>query len=181
MVTGGYPIRRIAYAAVARPEAAPAAPPRQCDMIHRIARIRFVALAWLPMGLAVLGALLDERRGLGYTIWRAACRSSGSSVRSIATFTLELLPTAVIGALLGGLILLAVGGSNRAHLAHGSLAAHLGCAIAMPAGLALCASPLPMSVSLMTEITLAGLLTWGALSATAASSVRLRTRAAPRA
>jgi hypothetical protein len=150
-------------------------------MSDSLTRVRFVALAWLPMGLAALGALLDERRGLGYTIWRAACRSTGFSFRSIATFTLELLPTAVIGALLGGTILLAVGSLNRARHAHGSLAAHLGCAIAMPAGLALCASPLPMSASLVMELTLAGLLTWGALHASGASSVRLRTRAMPRA
>jgi hypothetical protein len=181
MVARGYPIRRIAYAVVARPEAVPAAVPRQCRMSNRITRARFVAFAWLPMGLAALGVLLDERRGLGYTIWRAACRASGFSFRSITTFTLELLPTAVIGALLGGLILLAVGSSNRARHAHGSLAAHLGCAIAMPAGFALCASPLPMSASLVMEITLAGLLTWVALHASGASSVRLRTRTIPRA
>ena len=54
-------------------------------------------LAWLPMGLGAFGAWLDEQRSLGFTIWRSVCRASGVSPSSIATFTLELLPTAIIG------------------------------------------------------------------------------------
>jgi len=120
---------------------------------------RFLALASLPMMLASFGALLDEHRALGFTIWRSACRASGLSLPSIAAFTLELLPLAVIGALLGGLIVLAGGFIQGGRNAHGSLAAHVGCAIAMPAGLVLCAAALPLPATLVMEVTLAALAT----------------------
>jgi hypothetical protein len=142
---------------------------------------RFVVLAWLPMVLAGLGALLDERRNLGFTNWRSACRAAGFSISSITAFTLELLPLAIAGALLGGLVVLAGGLVDRAGHAHGALAAHLGCTLAMPAGLLLCASPLPLSTTLVMEVALAGAITWGLLHVRRLSSVRLRTRDASRA
>jgi hypothetical protein len=129
----------------------------------KIARLQFALLAGLPMGLAALGALLDERRSLGLTLWRSACRASGFSLRSLAIFTLELLPLAVIGALLGGLIVIAGGVAGRARDAHGALAAHLGCAAAMPLGLLLCASALPAVATLVMEVTIAGMATLLAL------------------
>lgn len=109
------------------------------------------------MALASLGAWLDERRALGFTIWREACRAGGISWHSLATFTLELLPTAVIGALLGGVLVLAVGARRRAAGARGALAAHAGCTVAMPIGLLLCASSLPWPLTLAAETVLAGL------------------------
>src|SRR4051812_7760039 len=118
---------------------------------------RFAALASLPLGFAVLGAALDERRALGFTIWRAARRAAGFSLSSIVTFTLELLPLAVIGALSGGLLLLLGGCLDRARHARGAMAAHIGCALAMPVGVALCATAWPLAATLVTEVTLAGL------------------------
>jgi hypothetical protein len=120
---------------------------------------RFAALASLPMGFAVLGAALDERRALGFTIWRAACRAAGFSVPSVMTFTLELLPLAVIGALSGGLLLLLGGCLERRRHARGAVAAHVSCALAMPVGVALCATALPLAATLVMEVTLAGLTT----------------------
>jgi hypothetical protein len=117
-----------------------------------------LALAWLPMGCATLGALLDERRALGFTIWRSACRAAGFSLQSVAGFTLELLPTAVIGALVGGLIVLAAG-VQRHTCARGALAAHAGCVVAMPVGLLLCASAWPWQMSLAAEVALTALTT----------------------
>ena len=118
-------------------------------------------LAWLPTGLAAFGAWLDEWRALGFTIWRGACRASGFSLSSIARFTLELLPTAVIGALLGGLLVLAVAAGNPGARARGSLAAHAGCAIAMPIGLVLCATAWPWPLTLAAELAIASLATLG--------------------
>ena len=121
-------------------------------------------LAWLPMGLATLGAWLDEARSSGFTVWRGACRASGISLPSVATFTLELMPTAVIGALLGGLLVLAAGFRRRPAAAPGALAAHAGCVIAMPVGLLLCASAWPWPLTLAAEFTLAvlfaGIVWW---------------------
>jgi len=117
-----------------------------------------VLLSWLPMALASLGAWLDERRALGFTIWREACRAGGISWPSLATFTLELLPTAVIGALLGGLLVLCVGARGRPAGARGALAAHAGCALAMPIGVLLCASSLPWPLTLAAETVLAALV-----------------------
>jgi hypothetical protein len=123
--------------------------------------IRVVAFAWLPMGLAALGAFLDERRALGFTIWRAACRASGLTPSSIATFTLELMPMAVIGALLGCLLVLLTAFGTRPSAARGAIAAHAGCVIAMPAGLLLCASASPWPLMLAAEFGLAALAAAG--------------------
>jgi hypothetical protein len=118
-------------------------------------------LASLPMGFAVLGAWLDERRALGFTVWRSACRASGLSPSSLATFTLELMPTAVIGVLLGGLIVLLAGFGRRRSSARDAVAAHAGCVIAMPAGVLLCASTLPWPLMLAAEGALAALAAAG--------------------
>ena len=121
-------------------------------------------LAWLPMGLAFLGAWIDEQRTLGLTIWRSACRASGISMQSVVAFTLELLPTAVIGVLLGGLIVIAAGLRATPPRARHAFAAHAGCVAAMPIGLLLCASALPWPLTLTTEMLLTALaafsVTW---------------------
>jgi len=118
-------------------------------------------LAWLPMGLATLGAWVDEWRALGFTIWRGACRASGISLSSIATFTIELLPTAVIGALLGGLLVLVAGIRGRPGAVGGALAAHAGCVIAMPVGLLLCAAAWPWPLTIAAEALLSAVATAG--------------------
>jgi len=118
-------------------------------------------LAWLPSGLAACGAWLDERRALGFTIWRSACRASGLSLSSLATFTLELLPAAVIGALLGGLLVLCASAGQRRGCARDALAAHAGCALAMPIGLLLCAVALPWPLALASEALVASLAAVG--------------------
>ncbi len=118
-----------------------------------------VALAMLPMLGALAGALVDERVHSGVTVWRSACRASGLALRSVMVFTLELLPCAVIGALAGGLAVLAF--AVRAAdpvLARHALATHAGCVLAMPVGLMLCALALPLPAMLFAETMLAGLL-----------------------
>jgi len=112
-------------------------------------------LAWLPMGFATLGGWLDERRALGFTIWRGACRASGFSPTSLVRFTFELLPDAVIGALLGSLLVLVAALPARVALRGGALAAHAGCTVAMPVGLWLCASAWPWPLMLAAEAMLA--------------------------
>jgi hypothetical protein len=118
---------------------------------------RIIALAWLPMALAGLGAAFDQYRALGVTTWRSACRASGFSPTSIATFTIELLPTALLGALAGGLLVLIAGLRDRHAFARGALCAHAGCAFAMPVGMLLCASALPWPLTLAAELALAAL------------------------
>jgi hypothetical protein len=113
------------------------------------------ALSVLPLLTALAGAGVDERLRLGVTVWRAACRATGLTPRSLAIFTFELLPGAVIGALLGGILVLAWAiGSPSAGRA--PLAAHLGCWIAMPVGAFLCASTWPVAWMLAAEVLIAG-------------------------
>lgn len=121
----------------------------------RWARLTFLA-AISPSG-AVLGGLVDEWSSLGFTIWRSACRASGISLVSVTSFTLQLLPNAVIGALLGALIVQMIAFSIRHRDGHVRLclAAHSGCALAMPAGLILCTLALPTGLVLIAEIALA--------------------------
>ena len=121
----------------------------------RIARL--ACLAAIPPAGGVIGGLFDERAHLGFTNWRSACRASGISPGSLLHFTLELLPSAVIGALLGGMVVLmqAFAASNRPGAAHDCLAAHLGCVVSMPLGLMLCALAMPIPVTLFFEITAA--------------------------
>src|SRR5829696_891245 len=116
--------------------------------------VRLVGLAAISPAGAVIGGFIDERTHLGFTNWRAACRASGISWVSLLHFTLELLPTAIVGALSGGLIVLAIGFFTR-HRSRGPaacLAAHLGCVIVMPLGLLLCAIAMPVPAMLSTEI-----------------------------
>ncbi len=116
-----------------------------------------IALALLPMGAALAGAFVDERLRLGVTVWRSACRASGFALGSVIAFTLELLPCAVIGALAGGLVVLAFAfGAGSAAWARQSLAAHVGCTVAMPAGVMLCALALPLPLMLAADALLAG-------------------------
>jgi hypothetical protein len=127
--------------------------------LHSPARV--VALALVPMLGALAGALVDERLRLGVTVWRSACRASGLALRPVVAFTFELLPCAVIGALLGGLVVLAsafASGSGAVLRARHSLGAHLGCVLAMPVGLILCALALPVPIMLAGEAVLAGLV-----------------------
>lgn len=114
------------------------------------------ALALLPMLLAILGAALDEQRNLGFSNWRSACRSAGFSLPSLLTFTLELMPMAVLGLLIGGVGVQAVGICLRHSrgAAAGSLAAHGACGIGMVLGLPLCALPLSVPWLLGAELLL---------------------------
>ena len=71
------------------------------------ARRRFAllgVLSMLPMSGALLGAALDERLHFGLSNWRSACRAAGFAWSSVLYFTFELLPTAIIGTLVGGLL-----------------------------------------------------------------------------
>lgn len=119
--------------------------------------VRLAGLAAIAPASAVVGGLIDERRHLGFTNWRSACRASGISFASLFHFTLELLPNAVIGALLGALLVQALAFSLRHQpgRADACLAAHLGCAVAMPLGLLLCALALPMPLMFIAEVALA--------------------------
>lgn len=108
------------------------------------------------MVLAVAGAWLDERTHLGFTTWRSACRAAGFAPRSLAIFTLELLPTALTGALAGGLVVLLAGAlARRGDCPASALAAHGGCLLGMAVGLALCVLALPVPLVLALEGLLA--------------------------
>ncbi len=143
----------------------------------RVARL--AGLAAISPAFALVGGFVDERASLGFTTWLSACRATGISAASLFHFTLELMPTAVVGALLGALVvlMLAFAGRHRAGNLETCLAAHAGCAIAMPVGLILCALALPVPVMLITEVALAV----AAANFMSAASVALRTRAPRRA
>jgi hypothetical protein len=121
----------------------------------RVARL--AGLAAISPTFASVGGFIDERNDLGFTTWLSACRASGLSFSSLTHFTLELLPTAVVGALLGALVVLVLAfeGRNRPGNLETCLAAHAGCAIAMPVGLILCALALPVPAMLIAEVALA--------------------------
>ncbi|MEO8065194.1 MAG: hypothetical protein ABI821_20875 [Pseudomonadota bacterium] len=134
--------------------------------------LSIAGLAAIPMSGAIAGALIDERHHLGLSNWRRACRAAGFSYSSLIVFTFELLPTAIIGLLLGGLMVQCVAFASREpRQAVNCFAAHAGCALAMPAGLALCALALPLPLMLSAEFGLTLL----------AASVVLRIRAPRRA
>jgi hypothetical protein len=115
------------------------------------------SFALLPMAFAAAGATLDELGHQGFSIWRSACRAAGLSVSSLLVFTFELLPMAVLGALLGGLVVQYWGlqRRRRAGTARASLAAHGGCFLGMAAGLPLCALPVPLPGALAAEALIA--------------------------
>ena len=123
---------------------------------------RLALLSALPLAGATLGALIDERMHLGFTNWRSACRASGYSLGSMVSFSLELLPTAIVGLLLAGIALQAIGFALRRRGRHleRCLAVHAGCAFSMPIGLALCAFALPVSVMLVTDVLLTVAAAW---------------------
>ena len=120
-----------------------------------------LALASLPLAGAVAGALYDEHDHLGFTNWRSACRATGLSLRSALTFSLQLLPTAIAGLLAGGLALQLIGFTlrNRGQ-ANTCLAAHAGCALTMPIGMALCAQSLPLPMMIAADVLLAAAAAW---------------------
>lgn len=105
---------------------------------------------------ATVGAVLDERHHQGFTIWRAACRGAGLRISTLVEFTFQLLPTAVIGLLLGGLMVLATGALMRERHARLCIAAHAGCAVTLPLALILCAF-LPPVLMLIIDGVLAAL------------------------
>jgi hypothetical protein len=117
-------------------------------------------LAGLPMLAAIAGGLLDERRALGFTTWRAACRTRGLALPTLVDFTLQLLPIAVTGLLLGGLVVLAAGIRARATHARHCLAAHAGCALTLPLALLLCAGTLPLPLMWLTDFLITALAAW---------------------
>lgn len=112
------------------------------------------ALAVVPMAGAVVGACIDERLHYGYSNWVSVCRASGFRFASLVSFTLDLLPMALVGMLAGGLILQFVGATLwfRRGGARLALAAHAGCGIGMLASLALCT--LASSISWMLGVEL---------------------------
>ena len=121
-----------------------------------------VALALVPMLLALLGAVFDERTHSGYTTWLSACRQTGPTFRSLVVFTLELLPTAVMG-ILAGVLLVQLSGvwfRHRAWGAPAALAAHGGCVFGMSVGLLLCTLTLPLPLVLGVEILLSAAAAW---------------------
>jgi len=102
--------------------------------------LRAALLALLPMAFALGGGWIDERVHLGFSSWNSACRSQGLTFASLITFTVELLPNALLGALAGGVVLQLVGASLPGRdAARATLAAHAGCAFAMAVGLLMCA------------------------------------------
>jgi hypothetical protein len=113
-------------------------------------------MALLPMMLALAGMAIDERSHLGYSSWISACVAAGFRPVASMTFAFELLPSAVIGMLTGGVLVLLAGivRCRKAGAPSLALAAHGGCAIGMGAGLLLCTVSLPLPVMLVTEATL---------------------------
>jgi hypothetical protein len=107
----------------------------------------------------------------------SACRAAGPELSSILTFTLELLPSAVIGALLGGLAVQGLGVllRYRGCAARVSLAAHAGCTLGMAGGMLLCTLVTPSPALLIAEAMLAAcaaaMLTWNMARKAPAASV----------
>jgi hypothetical protein len=109
------------------------------------------------MAMSLAGVAIDEHQHLGYSTWLSACRAAGPSLTSVARFTLELLPSAVIGMLAGGIVLLWVAVWQRGDrcASRAAIAAHSSCAMATAGGLLLCALALPIPLMLATESLLA--------------------------
>jgi hypothetical protein len=124
--------------------------------------LRAVSLAMVPMALALAGAVFDERMHLGFSTWRAACRAAGVSLTSLVGFTVQLMPTAVLAALAGGLAIQATGVLQRHQrgAVATATAAHGGCALGMSAGLILCTYSLSVPVLLGIEILLTATGAW---------------------
>lgn len=130
-------------------------------------RARIALLAFLPTLAAAAGAAVDESARLGFTTWRSACRTDGVSLVSVMQFTWQLLPNAILGALLGGFVVVCLGILWR-HQARATecVAAHLGCVLAMPLGLLACALAFPVALMPFADAALGAtvsLLLWKAL------------------
>ena len=139
--------------------------------------VRAAALAMMPMAFAAVGAWLDERTHLGFTNWRSACRAAGFRLESLLVFTVDLLPAALIGALLGGVLLhfsaavvwFQPGGARI------TLAAHAACLLGMTSALLLCSVLPSLTLMLLAEVAVtciaaALLCRWRARPACAASA-----------
>jgi hypothetical protein len=133
--------------------------------INRSVPSSAAVLAVLPTLGLWGGALLDERRNLGFTNWAAACRAGGASLQSILVFTRELLPSAIVGLLAGGLliVLAAVITRHNSQATRSCLAAHAGCALSMPLMLPVCALALSPAITLAMDALLGALATVFAL------------------
>jgi len=135
-----------------------------------IAGFRAVSLALLPMALGLAGAIFDERTRLGFSTWRAACRAACVSFVSVVVFTLQLMPTAVLAALAGGLAIQASGllQRHRPGALAAATAAHGGCALGMSAGLILCTFTLPLALPipwlLGAEVILTAIGAWSLMA-----------------
>jgi hypothetical protein len=115
---------------------------------------RLAGFAAIVPSFALVGGWIDEQWHLGFSNWRSACRAAGFSLSSLFTFTLELLPMAVLGALAGGVALQIAGIClrNRRGVATESLAAHVACGLTMAVTLPLCALAWPLSWLLGAEL-----------------------------
>jgi hypothetical protein len=80
----------------------------------------------------------------------------------MVAFALQLLPLSIIGLLLGGvaLQLTAFATWRRPGQLQRCFAAHAGCALSMPVGLALCALALPVPLTILTDALLAVGVAW---------------------
>jgi hypothetical protein len=132
--------------------------------MHFEYRARIALLAALPAVGTAIGAWLDESARLGLSTWRSACRVQGISLTSVMQFTWQLLPNAILGALLGGLAVVCLGYRwRRCSRAEECLMAHVGCVLAMPLALLACSLSLPVSLMPVVDAGLGGataLLLW---------------------
>jgi len=127
--------------------------------------LRIALLCLMPSLGATAGGVVDEYQRLGFSTWISACRTDGISFHSLLMFTWQLLPNAIIGLLVGCLAVTAVGIvlRARANFSAECAAAHLGCILAMPPGLVLCALALPASVMLFADAALATIAAWSVM------------------
>ena len=107
--------------------------------------LRLALLSLLPSLGATGGAAVDEYQYQGFSTWRSACRAGEVSLGSLISFTRQLLPNAIIGLLLGGLAVQGLGFvlRERGNRSAECVAAHVGCLLAMPVGLLICAQSMP--------------------------------------
>ena len=136
----------------------PGAIHRHSFRAHRMS-LACALLALIPMTGALAGVAFDEYRHLGFSNWLSACRAAGTSPGSLVVFTLELLPSAVVGLLAGGLVVQSLGIllRRRGYAPNTALAAHGGCGLGMTAGLLLCTLAPPSAWMVAVEALLAAL------------------------
>jgi hypothetical protein len=128
----------------------------------RRSRAALPVLAALPMLGAAFGAWLDERRAVGFSTWRSACRAAGLDFASLVDFTWQLLPLTLAGLAFGGAAVLAIAIARRheLHDARTCLAAHAGCALTLPLALLICASTLPWGWMLLADLAITTAAAW---------------------